>query len=336
MVMSYRIRLPIRVVKEHEVIMKYQKMFTLGVTLLATCLLLLPSCQTTFHDDLQKTALRDNLNSNIRYDPLYISYPRLRVDNLIRRVCIIGSGEGAVDISEAIATAFMYSQAGIEVINPGNLDSLLTGKIIEYRNGLSTADSQTLSQVFRVDHFVLFEEEASSHQDYINGGRHYVRVNMKIVESKTGKIVYQTRKEWGERLPDPRPTYASISRLANDGPRSYVIAMLQFELRYAIGDAPPGIGCDPSKTGLTVGAILRDSPAERAGIRKGDRILSADGSSVSSPSDFAALTSNVKQGDTQKIHLERDGMIMEVEVQYPVIPQGSAEVDPKKKWGRSI
>jgi hypothetical protein len=305
-------------------------MFTLGVTLLATCLLLLPSCQTPFHDDLQKTALRDSFNSDIRYDPLYISYPKLRIDNLIQRVCILGSGEGARDISEAIRNAFRFSHSGIEVMELGGLDCLLGGNNLKYRTGLSAVDSQTLSQVFRVDHVVLFEEEASCHQDYINGGRRYVRVNMKIVDTKTGKRVYQTRNEWGEHLPDPRPTYASISLLANDGLRSYVIAMLQFELRYAIGGAPPGIGSDPSKTGLTVGAILRDSPAERAGIRRGDKILSANGSGVSSPSDFAALTNNVKQGDTQKIELERNGMIVHVEVHYPVIPQGAVEEEPKK------
>ena len=63
-----------------------------------------------------------------------------------------------------------------------------------------------------------------------------------------------------------------------------------------------------------------DSPADRAGIREGDRILQIDGFRVHNYHDLRNYHRNMRQGDSVEIRIERGREILEVEVKYPVIP----------------
>lgn len=62
-----------------------------------------------------------------------------------------------------------------------------------------------------------------------------------------------------------------------------------------------------------VDQVMPDKPAERAGLRIGDRIVAVDGMSMSSPSDVAAFT-GAHPGDTLVYRVLRDGSTFDVPI----------------------
>jgi putative serine protease PepD len=60
-------------------------------------------------------------------------------------------------------------------------------------------------------------------------------------------------------------------------------------------------------TGAVVGSVLPGGPADDAGLRAGDRILSVGGTKVSSPDDVASAVLKAKPGDEIKVGVQRSG-----------------------------
>lgn len=60
-------------------------------------------------------------------------------------------------------------------------------------------------------------------------------------------------------------------------------------------------------TGVLVSEAVKGSPAEKAGIRAGDVIVSLDGKSVDSSRDIGEIVRGMKKGDTLKIDVRRKG-----------------------------
>jgi serine protease Do len=84
------------------------------------------------------------------------------------------------------------------------------------------------------------------------------------------------------------------------------------------GLAPSGLtigikGAD-AEHGVTVETVLDDSPAEKAGIKKGDLILKADGNVVKSVSEINKIRDTHKKGDTIILTIYRDGEIIDINV----------------------
>ena len=69
-------------------------------------------------------------------------------------------------------------------------------------------------------------------------------------------------------------------------------------------------------SGLLVVNVAPDSPAERAGVRRGDVILSADGESLYSVGDLAAVRDTKQYGETLLLTAERDGETIVLEVVF--------------------
>ena len=74
-----------------------------------------------------------------------------------------------------------------------------------------------------------------------------------------------------------------------------------------------------------VDQVLPGKPAERAGLRSGDRIVAVDGRTMSSPSDVAALT-NAHPGDTLVYRLLRGGATLDVPVSIEAVDQNGRRV----------
>jgi S1-C subfamily serine protease len=66
--------------------------------------------------------------------------------------------------------------------------------------------------------------------------------------------------------------------------------------------------------GVTVREVLPESPAARAGLRKGDRLLTLDGRWTDSVVDCHAAASHVRPGTAARLTIERDGKEMELMV----------------------
>lgn len=85
------------------------------------------------------------------------------------------------------------------------------------------------------------------------------------------------------------------------GPRAYLgVSLLNLspELREHFGA--------PKESGVMVESVEKDSPAERAGIRVGDIVLSIDGRDVVSPGDLRQELREKKSGDSARIEVLRN------------------------------
>ncbi len=76
----------------------------------------------------------------------------------------------------------------------------------------------------------------------------------------------------------------------------------------------------PTRSGLAVTEVTAGSPAWLAGIRVGDRVLSADRRAVNSKSDWEAVQANVTFGRAVALQVERDGVTFGAE--WRVTPVG--------------
>ena len=75
-------------------------------------------------------------------------------------------------------------------------------------------------------------------------------------------------------------------------------------------------------SGVVFDGVSAGSPAEKAGIRKGDQLIEWNGRAVASLEDFTALLGAGKVGDTIKVVLLRGGEKVEAEVTLALRPQG--------------
>jgi hypothetical protein len=183
-----------------------------------------------------------------------------------------------------------------------------------------------------VDHLVFFDEEVTPHRFYNLGGRQSCTIRLKIINTRDGGITFQTYQTWGVSLPDPRPAYSFISERPSEQVRNPCLSLLVNELNYALGLAALGAWSDRSVSGAVIGAIMEGSPCDKAGIKKGDRILKINDSEIHSFNDVATAIRAANQGDTQKFRMERAGRIYDFEVKYPVVPKAPVEEEnePKK------
>jgi membrane-associated protease RseP (regulator of RpoE activity) len=84
------------------------------------------------------------------------------------------------------------------------------------------------------------------------------------------------------------------------GPRAYIgvsLMKLTPELREHFGA--------PKDAGVLVESVQNDSPAEKAGVRVGDIVLSVDGKDVTSSADLRAAMREKKEGDSVRLEVLR-------------------------------
>lgn len=80
---------------------------------------------------------------------------------------------------------------------------------------------------------------------------------------------------------------------------------------------PPwmGVGMDKgSDLGVRVEQVVRGSPAERAGLKIGDRIVSVDGNRVTAPAEVTKAVSTHKIGESVTLSVERTGSAIQASV----------------------
>ena len=84
-----------------------------------------------------------------------------------------------------------------------------------------------------------------------------------------------------------------------------------------------GIVIQPAEEGgVRVIGVLPGSPAEAAGLRKGDRIVSAGGDAVREPSDLTRKVREYEPGDTGPVEIMRGEERLSLEVTYDVLRHG--------------
>jgi len=90
------------------------------------------------------------------------------------------------------------------------------------------------------------------------------------------------------------------------------------------GGARPWFGSIPSfgagVEGVVFDGVSKGSPAEKAGLAKGDKLVEWNGRPVATLEDFTALLGAAKVGDVVKVVLLRDGKRVEAEVTLSIRP----------------
>lgn len=117
------------------------------------------------------------------------------------------------------------------------------------------------------------------------GSEPVVKEKRVIVINDNGKMYVN---EDGEALPGVKRGFIGVS-----------LVDLTSDLRGYFGVAP--------ESGVLVSEAVKGSPAEKAGIRAGDVIVSVDGKSVDSSRDVGEVIREMKKGDTVKLDVRRKG-----------------------------
>jgi serine protease Do len=76
-----------------------------------------------------------------------------------------------------------------------------------------------------------------------------------------------------------------------------------------------------AREGVIVGAVLADSPAERAGLEPNDVILSINGKKVNDPKEIQQLVERLDTGKPYAMHIIRDGKPKELTVTIEEMPE---------------
>jgi S1-C subfamily serine protease len=71
----------------------------------------------------------------------------------------------------------------------------------------------------------------------------------------------------------------------------------------------------PEVKGVLVMRVVPNTPAEEAGIRKGDVIVQIDGEAVTEPEQLQNLVENSKIGQILQLKVRRGALVKEVPVQ---------------------
>ena len=79
----------------------------------------------------------------------------------------------------------------------------------------------------------------------------------------------------------------------------------------------------PRGTGILVNKVLKDTPAEKAGIQAGDVIVSVDGEEISRAGDIARALRDHDEGDKVPVKVLRDGSERTLEVEIADRPEMS-------------
>lgn len=133
--------------------------------------------------------------------------------------------------------------------------------------------------------------------------------------------------EWSQAPPPSESLFSPVTpvRLASDqdATRPFVGLELEEELLGSLDQLEFGAG-------LRVVEVAPGSPAERVGIRTGDRLVGAGGFAVNGIDQWQALLDRCAPGDSLKLELEREAGISEVTVAVAV--RDSRALEPPRRF----
>ena len=81
-----------------------------------------------------------------------------------------------------------------------------------------------------------------------------------------------------------------------------------------------GVTIDSTANDALIAGVRPDTPAAKAGLKKGDVVTSLGGKKISNPDELASVINSFKPGDTVKLTYERDGQSHTVQVKLATRP----------------
>ena len=89
-----------------------------------------------------------------------------------------------------------------------------------------------------------------------------------------------------------------------------------------------GVRLVEAADGLTISYVIADSPADTAGLQRGDVVTAVDGTAVETPQDFRDSLGDKSVGDTASLSISRDGQALDVSVTLEAQPEALAPAIP--------
>jgi membrane-associated protease RseP (regulator of RpoE activity) len=89
-----------------------------------------------------------------------------------------------------------------------------------------------------------------------------------------------------------------------------------------------GVRLVQAADGLTISYVIADSPADTAGLQRGDVITAVDGTAVETPQDFHDALDGKSVGDSVTLSISRDGRAQDVVVTLEAQPEALAPAIP--------
>jgi membrane-associated protease RseP (regulator of RpoE activity) len=92
----------------------------------------------------------------------------------------------------------------------------------------------------------------------------------------------------------------------------------------------PWLGVDlvQAADGLTISYVIADSPADTAGLQRGDVVTAVDGAAVDTPQEFRDALDGKSVGDTVTLSISRDSQAQDVAVTLEARPEALAPAIP--------
>jgi hypothetical protein len=84
------------------------------------------------------------------------------------------------------------------------------------------------------------------------------------------------------------------------------------------------------KGALVIDAVTPDEPAAKAGLKKGDRLLTAGGKPVADQTALVAILRGLRAGDKLEVEIEREGKKQTVAIEFPYFPRLGFRPDYKE------
>lgn len=146
--------------------------------------------------------------------------------------------------------------------------------------------------------------------------------------------------EWTDSTVDPLGAWVASPGLGND---PLAIGVVSVASRKMAGKAPPvraagggylGVSLDPDDAGAKVSSVLSGTPAEKAGVKVNDVILTVDKSKVGDSESLIQLLQKYKPGDVVALKVKRDDK--EVELKATLAPRPSNRADFQNRLGSEL
>ena len=196
-------------------------------------------------------------------------------------------------------------QSVMAVGNPlGELGGTVTGGMISALNR-----SVTIQGSNSVNTMSLIQMDASVSPGNSGGG--LFNMNGELVGIVNAKSSSSDAEGLGFAIPINDAIKVAQELLEN----GYVTGRPYLGITYvAVEDAQTAAQLGVNAYGVYIVDVVKGGPAEKAGLKSGDRIVSVDGSEIASKDDLGTLMQKHAAGDTLSITVARDGQMQTVSV----------------------
>jgi serine protease Do len=222
-----------------------------------------------------------------------------------------------------LAVLEIESQETLPEIAMGNSDDLMIGEtVIAIGNPFGLSHTVTTGVVSAVNRSVRSDQHI--YRNFIqtdasinpgNSGGPLLNIEGELIGINTA--IYQKAQGIGFAIPINK-----AKRIVRELIRSGEVRFpwLGLEVQELTPELKGAFRLPDTQTGILVNDVISESPADRAGLKRGDVLTALEGMGVSSPSDYREVLAEFTPGDRLQLTFFRKGKEMGVRVQPEVFP----------------